>query len=94
MRKNCDRFEPDTEGPGDFGEGVVVRVNEGKGEGTDEEVLYTEGIEVRVVCRTVARGHQVDCVGGGGDEKELEDRIVVRFVEIPEEIHVACYVDD
>ena len=41
-----------------------------------------------------AGGHQVDCVGGGGDEKEFEDGVVGRFGEVPEEVEVAGDVDE
>ena len=56
--------------------------------------MDAEGVEVRVVGWSVAAGHEVDCVGGGGDEEEFEDGVVGRFGEVPEEIEVAGYVDD
>lgn len=86
MRQDGDGFQPDGEGPEDFARCVLVGQGDGQEEGAPEQVLDAEGVEVRVVGGLVAGCHEVDCVGGGGEEEELEDGVVCAVREGPEEV--------
>ena len=87
-------LKPDGERPKDFGWVVVVWEEHGEDQRASEQVLYAEGVEVRVVGWFVDSGHQVNGVAGGGEEEELEDGVVGAVGEGPEEIDITRYVDN
>ena len=88
LRQHRDALQPDRKTPQDLGEGVFLREEEGEHGGAAEQVEDLEGVEVRVVRGLVVVQHQVDGVGGGGDEDDLEDRVPGRVGEGPEEVWV------
>jgi len=94
LREDGDGFEPDAEGPEDFGGGVGVGVGEGEDHGAAEEVLDAEGVEVGVVGGFVGGGHEVDGVAGGCEEEQFEGGVVEGIGEGPEEVEVTGYVDE
>ena len=65
-------LEPDAERPEHFRGNVLVREQDGKHRGAAKEVFDFEGVLVRVVRGLVVVKHQVDDVGLGGDEDDLE----------------------
>lgn len=81
LRQDGDGLEPDAEGPQDL-DRLVFEGEEERHDGcAHEQVLNTEGVEGRRLRRPVGRRHQVDGVGRGGQEEELEDGVVVVGVE-------------
>ena len=87
LRQNRHTLQPDAESPEDLRHGVFVRKQDSKNCGAAKQVLDAEGVLVRVVGGFVLVEHEVDNVGLGADEDELEDGIVEGFGWVgPEEV--------
>ena len=95
LRQDRHALQPDTEGPQDLGDRVLVGEEDGHDGGEGEEVLHLEGVVVRVVRGLVVVEHEVDDVDGRADEEDLEGCVVEGGgqVEGPEEVEVARDVD-
>jgi hypothetical protein len=87
LRKDRDTLQPDAERPEHLGGSVLVGENDGKHSGSAKEVFGTEGVLVRVVGGLVIVEHQVNDVGLGGDEDDLEGGVPERKGRVsPQEI--------
>ena len=76
LREDGNALEPDGECPQDLGELVAIGEEDGEDSGAAEEVLDFEGVDVGVVGWLVVVEHEVDGVGLGGEEEELEGGVV------------------
>ena len=78
----------------DFCDFVFVGEEDGDDGGAAEEVFDFEGVDVGVLGRFVVIEHEVEGVGLGGEEEELENGVVEGSGgEGPEDVEVAGYVD-
>jgi hypothetical protein len=96
LGQDRDALQPDGKGPEYFRRAVLVGEENGHDGACGEEVLDLEGVLVGIVGGLVVVEHEVDDVGRGSDEDDLEDGVVevVELVEGPEKIEVARDVDE
>jgi len=77
LRQDGDGLEPDAEGPEDLERRVLVGEEQREHRRAEQQVLHAEGVEGRGLRGLVRRRHQVEGVAGGGEEEQLEERVVV-----------------
>ena len=87
LRQDRHALQPNAKRPQDLWDGVFVGEDDSQDRGAAEQILDAEGVLVRVVGGFVLVEHEVDNVGLGADEDELEDGIVEGFGWVgPEEV--------
>jgi len=92
LGEDSNGLKPDGKGPQDLGEGESVVENEGEDEAGSEEVFNFECVDGGVMRGSVFELHKVEDVAAAGDEEQLHDGIVDRYIA-EEQVEIACQKD-
>lgn len=78
LRQDGHTLQPNTESPEHLADLILVGKKQAEDGRTAEEVLDFEGVDVRVVGGFVVVEHEVEGVGLGGEEEDLEGGVPKR----------------